>query len=87
MCDPLVEAMAAGLTAEVAAASGIWLRRCSTEAAPRVSAGHFGNPGQLWWEERATAMAIGGAGNTQIVLLGATELVRQLLEGSQVMYC
>jgi hypothetical protein len=25
---------------------------------------------QLWWEERALAMAIGEAGNTQIVVLG-----------------
>ena len=25
---------------------------------------------QLWWEERAIAMANGGAGNTQIVMLG-----------------
>jgi hypothetical protein len=85
MCDPVVEAMAAGLTVEVAAARigilapSLFNRRC----VPSFSAGHSVNPAQLWWEVRAIAMAIGEAGNTQIVLLGATDPVRQLLEGSQ----
>ena len=75
MCDRLVEAMANGLTAEAAAARiGISARSLfywQKEHAEFLQAIQEGRQrSQLWWEERALAMASGEAGNTQIVMLG-----------------
>jgi hypothetical protein len=75
MCDRLVDAMAGGLTAEAAAARiGIsarslfyWQQR-HPEFLQAIQEGR--QRSQLWWEERALAMASGEAGNTQIVMLG-----------------
>ena len=75
MCDRLVEAMAGGLTAEAAAARiGISARslfnwqKQHPEFLQAIQEGR--QRFQLWWEERALAMANGEAGNTQIVMLG-----------------
>jgi hypothetical protein len=75
MCDRLVEAMANGLTAEAAAARiGISARslfnwqKQHPEFLQAIQEGR--QRSQLWWEERALAMASGEAGNTQIVMLG-----------------
>jgi hypothetical protein len=75
MCDRLVEAMAKGLTAEAAAARiGISARslfnwqKQHPEFLQAIQEGR--QRSQLWWEERALAMANGEAGNTQIVVLG-----------------
>ena len=75
MGDRLVEAMAGGLTAEAAAARiGISARSLfywQKEHAEFLQAIQEGcQRSQLWWEERALAMASGEAGNTQIVMLG-----------------
>ena len=75
MCNRLVDAMAKGLTAEAAAAKiGIsarslfyWQQRHS-EFLQAIQEGR--QRSQLWWEERAIAMAKGGAGNAQIIMLG-----------------
>jgi hypothetical protein len=75
MCDRLVDAMANGLTAEAAAARiGISARslfnwqKQHPEFLQAIQEGR--QRSQLWWEERALAMANGEAGNTQIVVLG-----------------
>jgi hypothetical protein len=75
MCDRLVEAMAEGLTAEAAAARiGISARslfnwqKQHPEFLQAIQEGR--QRSQLWWEERAIAMANGESGNTQIVMLG-----------------
>ena len=75
MCDRLVEAMAKGLSAEAAAARiGISARslfnwqKQHPEFLQAIQEGR--QKSQLWWEERALAMANGEAGNTQIVMLG-----------------
>jgi hypothetical protein len=74
MCDRLVDAMAGGLTAEAAARIGISARSLfywqqqHPEFLQAIQAGR--QRSQLWWEERALAMASGEAGNTQIVMLG-----------------
>jgi hypothetical protein len=75
MCDRLVDAMAKGLTAEGAAAKiGISARslfnwqKQHPEFLQAIQEGR--QRSQLWWEERALAMANGESGNTQIVLLG-----------------
>ena len=75
MGDRLVEAMAEGLTAEAAAARiGISARALfywQKEHPEFLQAIQEGRQrSQLWWEERALAMASGEAGNTQIVMLG-----------------
>jgi hypothetical protein len=75
MCDLLVEAMAGGLTAEAAAArigisarSLFYWQQQHPEFLQAIQEGR--QRSQLWWEERALAMASGEAGNTQIVMLG-----------------
>jgi hypothetical protein len=75
MCDRLVEAMAGGLTAEAAAArigisarSLFYWQQQHPEFLQAIQEGR--QRSQLWWEERALAMANGEAGNTQIVMLG-----------------
>jgi hypothetical protein len=75
MCDRLVEAMAEGLTAEAAAArigisarSLFYWQQQHPEFLQAIQEGR--QRSQLWWEERALAMANGEAGNTQIVMLG-----------------
>jgi len=75
MGDRLVNAMAKGLTAEAAAARiGISARslfnwqKQHPEFLQAIQEGR--QRSQLWWEERALAMANGEAGNTQIVMLG-----------------
>jgi hypothetical protein len=75
MCDRLVEAMAKGLTAEAAAArignSARSLFNWQKQHPEFLQAIQEGRQrSQLWWEERALAMANGEAGNTQIVMLG-----------------
>jgi hypothetical protein len=75
MCDRLVEAMVEGLTAEAAAARiGISARSLfnwQKEHPEFLQAIQEGRQrSQLWWEERAIAMANGESGNTQIVMLG-----------------
>jgi transposase len=74
MCDRLVKAMADGLTAEAAAAKiGISARslfnwqKQRPEFLQAIQEGR--QRSQLWWEERALAMAGGEPGNTQIVTL------------------
>ena len=67
--------MAKGLTAEAAAAridiSARSLFYWQKEHAEFLQAIQEGRQrSQLWWEERALAMANGKAGNTQIVMLG-----------------
>jgi hypothetical protein len=75
MCDRLVEAMAKGLTAEAAAArigisarSLFYWQQQHPEFLQAIQEGR--QRSQLWWEERALAMANGESGNTQIVMLG-----------------
>jgi hypothetical protein len=75
MCDRLVEAMAEGLTAEAAAArigisarSLFYWQQQHPEFLQAIQEGR--QRSQLWWEERALAMANGESGNTQIVMLG-----------------
>ena len=75
MCDRLVEAMAKGLTAEAAAArigisarSLFYWQQQHPEILQAIQEGR--QRSQLWWEERALAMANGELGNTQIVMLG-----------------
>jgi hypothetical protein len=75
MCDRLVEAMADGLTAEAAAArigisarSLFYWQQQHPEFLQAIQEGR--QRSQLWWEERALAMANGESGNTQIVVLG-----------------
>ena len=75
MCDRLVDAMAGGLTAEAAAArigisarSLFYWQQQHPEFLQAIQEGR--QRSQLWWEERALAMASGEAGNTQIVMLG-----------------
>jgi hypothetical protein len=75
MCARLVEAMAEGLTAEAAAAkigisarSLFYWQQQHPEFLQAIQEGR--QRSQLWWEERALAMANGEAGNTQIVMLG-----------------
>jgi hypothetical protein len=75
MCDRLVDAMAKGLTAEAAAArigisarSLFYWQQQHLEFLQSIQEGR--QRSQLWWEERALAMANGEAGNTQIVMLG-----------------
>jgi hypothetical protein len=75
MCDRLVEAMAKGLTAKAAATKiGISARSLfnwQKEHPEFLQAIQEGRQrSQLWWEERALAMANGESGNTQIVMLG-----------------
>jgi hypothetical protein len=74
-CDRIIEAMASGLSAEAAAAkigisarSLFYWQQQHPEFLQAIQEGH--QRSQLWWEERAIAMAKGGAGNTQIVMLG-----------------
>jgi hypothetical protein len=74
MCDRLVEAMADGLTAEAAAAkigisarSLFYWQQQHPEFLQAIQEGR--QRSQLWWEERALAMAGGEPGNTQIVTL------------------
>jgi transposase-like protein len=75
MCDRLVEAMAKGLSVEAAAArigisarSLFYWQQQHPEFLQAIQEGR--QKSQLWWEERALAMASGDAGNTQIVMLG-----------------
>ena len=75
MCNRLVEAMGKGLTAEAAAArigisarSLFYWQQQHPEFLQAIQEGR--QRSQLWWEERALAMASGEAGNTQIVMLG-----------------
>jgi hypothetical protein len=75
MCDRLVDAMAKGLTAEAAAArigisarSLFYWQQQHPEFLQAIQEGR--QRSQLWWEERAIAMANGESGNTQIVVLG-----------------
>jgi transposase-like protein len=75
MCDRLVEAMAGGLTVEAAAAkigisarSLFYWQQQHPEFLQAIQEGR--QRSQLWWEERALAMANGESGNTQIVVLG-----------------
>ena len=75
MCDRLVNAMAGGLTAEAAAArigisarSLFYWQQQHPEFLQAIQEGR--QRSQLWWEERALAMANGESGNTQIVVLG-----------------
>jgi hypothetical protein len=75
MCDRLVKAMADGLTAEAAAAkigisarSLFYWQQQHPEFLQAIQEGR--QRSQLWWEERALAMAGGEPGNTQIVVLG-----------------
>ena len=75
MCHRLVEAMATGLTAEAAAArigisarSLFYWQKEHPEFLQAIQEGR--QRSQLWWEERAIAMANGEAGNTQLVVLG-----------------
>jgi hypothetical protein len=75
MCGRLVEAMADGLTAEAAAArigisarSLFYWQKEHPEFLQAIQEGR--QRSQLWWEERALAMANGESGNTQIVMLG-----------------
>jgi hypothetical protein len=75
MCGRLVDAMAGGLTAEAAAArigisarSLFYWQQQHPEFLQAIQEGR--QRSQLWWEERAIAMAGGDAGNTQIVMLG-----------------
>jgi hypothetical protein len=75
MCDRLIEAMAGGLTAEAAAArigisarSLFYWQQQHPEFLQAIQEGR--QRSQLWWEERALAMANGESGNTQIVVLG-----------------
>ena len=74
-CAQLAEAMAGGLTAEAAAArigisarSLFYWQQQHPEFLQAIQEGR--QKSQLWWEERALAMAGGAAGNTQIVMLG-----------------
>jgi hypothetical protein len=74
MCDRLVEAMAGGLTAEAAAAkigisarSLFYWQQQHPEFLQAIQEGR--QRSQLWWEERALAMAGGEPGNTQIVVV------------------
>ena len=75
LCDRLVDAMAKGLTAEAAAArigisarSLFYWQQQHPEFLQAIQEGR--QRSQLWWEERALAMANGESGNTQIVVLG-----------------
>ena len=75
MGDRLIEAMASGLTAEAAAArigisarSLFYWQKEHPEFLQAIQEGR--QRSQLWWEERALAMANGESGNTQIVMLG-----------------
>ena len=75
MCGRLVKAMADGLTAEAAAAkigisarSLFYWQQQHPEFLQAIQEGR--QRSQLWWEERALAMAGGEPGNTQIVVLG-----------------
>ena len=75
MCNRLVDAMAGGLTAEAAAArigisarSLFYWQQQHPEFLQAIQEGR--QRLQLWWEERALAMANGELGNTQIVVLG-----------------
>ena len=75
MGDRLVDAMAGGLTAEAAAArigisarSLFYWQQQHPEFLQAIQEGR--QRSQLWWEERALAMANGESGNTQIVMLG-----------------
>jgi hypothetical protein len=75
MCDRLANAMAGGLTAEAAAArigisarSLFYWQQQHPEFLQAIQEGR--QRSQLWWEERALAMANGESGNTQIVVLG-----------------
>ena len=75
MCDRLVEAMGKGLTAEAPAArigtSARSLFNWQKQHPEFLQAIQEGRQrSQLWWEERALAMANGESGNTQIVMLG-----------------
>jgi hypothetical protein len=74
-CDRIIEAMANGLSAEAAAAgigisarSLFYWQQQHPEFLQAIQEGR--QRSQLWWEKRAIAMAKGGAGNTQIVMLG-----------------
>ena len=74
-CDRIIEAMATGLSAEAGAARiGISARllfywqQQHPEFLQAIQEGR--QRSQLWWEKRAIALAKGGAGNTQIVMLG-----------------
>jgi len=67
--------MSGGLSAEAAAAgigisarSLFYWQQQHPEFLQAIQEGR--QRSQLWWEERAIAMAKGGAGNTQIVTLG-----------------
>jgi hypothetical protein len=67
--------MAGGLSAEAAAArigisarSLFYWQQQHPEFLQAIQGGR--QRSQLWWEERAIAMAKGGTGNTQIVMLG-----------------
>ena len=73
--DRIIEAMASGLSAEAAAArigisarSLFYWQQQHPEFLQAIQEGR--QRSQLWWEERAIAMAKGGAGNAQIVMLG-----------------
>src|SRR5262249_29980313 len=75
LCDRIIEAMASGLSAEAAAArigisarSLFYWQQQHPEFLQAIQEGR--HRCQLWWEERAIAMAKGGAGNAQIVMLG-----------------
>jgi hypothetical protein len=74
-CVQIVAAMAKGLSAEAAAArigisarSLFYWQKEHPEFLQAIQEGR--QRSQLWWEERALAMARGKAGNTQIVMLG-----------------
>lgn len=74
-CGLIADAMATGLSAEAAAArigisarSLFYWQKEHPEFLQAIQEGRHRS--QLWWEERAIALANGEAGNTQIVMLG-----------------
>src|SRR5262245_54906868 len=74
-CDRIIEAMAGGLSAEAAAVrigisarSLFYWQQQHPEFLQAIQERR--QRSQLWWEERESAMAKGGAGNAQIVMRG-----------------
>jgi hypothetical protein len=72
-CHRIIEVMASGLSAEAAAArigisarSLFYWQQQHPEFLQAIQEGR--QRSQLWWEERAIAMAKGGTGNAQIVM-------------------
>ena len=87
LCDRIIEAMASGLSAEAAAArigisarSLFYWQQQHPEFLQAIQEGR--QRSQLWWEERAIAMAKGGTGNAQIVMLGLRNRSRAATEHS-----